>query len=66
MSTDWSILFDQTLAEYVQQYIEAYGDTAARVQILKDCEEDITKSTLHEEQVIELPQHLRWASISSH
>jgi hypothetical protein len=66
MSTDWSVLFDETLAEYVQQYIEACGDTAARAQVLKDCQEDITKSPLHEEQDIELPEHLCWVSILFH
>src|SRR6266581_7883589 len=29
MSTNWSILFDKTLAEYVQQYSKAYGDIAS-------------------------------------
>ena len=37
MSTYWSILFDEALAEYVQQYIVACGDTAACAQVLKDC-----------------------------
>ena len=66
MSTNWSILFDKTLAEYVQQYSKAYGDIAARAQVLKDCQEDITRSPLHEEQVIDLPQLLCQVSISSH
>jgi len=55
--------FFNTLAEYVQQYIEACGDPIAREKILNDCKEDITKSALHEEQAIELPQHLCWVSI---
>src|SRR6267154_2959493 len=66
MSTNWSILFHETLAEYVQQYIGARGDLAARVQILKDCQKDIAESTLHEEQVIELPDHLHWVYIPFH
>lgn len=64
MSTHWSTLFDETLAKYVQQYIEAYGDKAACAQVLEDCKEDITKSSLHEEQDIELPEHLCSVSIS--
>jgi hypothetical protein len=66
MSTDWSILFDETLAEYLQQYIMARGDPATRVQILKDCKENIIKSPLCEEQGIELPEHLCMVSISFH
>jgi hypothetical protein len=66
MSTNWSVVFDKTLAEYVQQYSEAYGDIAARAQVLKDCQEDITNSSLLEEQVIDLPQLLCQVSISSH
>jgi hypothetical protein len=66
MSTNWSILFDSTLAKYVWQYNEVYGDIAAHAQVLKDCQEDITKSPLHEEQVIDLPQLLCQVSISSH
>jgi hypothetical protein len=66
MSTNWSVVFEKTLAEYVQQYIEAQGDSAARAQVLKNCQEDIIKSPLHKEQTIELPQHLCWVSISSH
>jgi hypothetical protein len=66
MSTNWSVLFYQTLAEYVQQYIEAQGDPAARAQVLKNCQEVITMSSLHKEQSVELPQHLDWVSISSY
>jgi hypothetical protein len=66
MSTDWSLIFDETLTKYLQQYIVAEGDSAARAQVLKNCEEDITKSSLHDKEVIELPQHLCWVSISSH
>jgi len=58
MSTDWSVLFDETLAKYVQQYIEARGDPDARAQILQNCQKDITESSLHEKQDIELPEHL--------
>ena len=65
MSNNWSVLFHKTLAEYVWQFVEARGDPAARAQVLKDCQKDITKSPLHEEQVIELPQHLQLVSISS-
>jgi len=67
MSTVWSILFDETLTEYVQQYIWAYGgNSAARAQILMDCQKDITESPLHKEQAIELPENLCWVSISFH
>jgi hypothetical protein len=68
MPTDWTVLFLDTLHEYVGLYIEACGDPAAWAQIFKNCEEDITKSTVHMEvlEVIELPEHLRSASISSH
>ena len=37
LSTNWSILFDKTLAEYVQQYSKAYGDIAAYTQVFKNC-----------------------------
>ena len=63
MSTNWSILFHETLAEYIQQYLRAHRDPAACAQILKDCWKDITKSSLLEEQVIELPEHLCLVSI---
>jgi hypothetical protein len=66
MSINWSVVFYPTLAEYVQQYIEAQGDPAARAQVLKKCQEDIVKSPLHDGQTIELPQHLDWVSISPH
>jgi hypothetical protein len=66
MSTHWSVHFDETLAKYVQQYIVAYGDIAARAQVLKDCHEKIVKSSLHEEQVIELPEYLCSVRISFH
>jgi hypothetical protein len=66
MSTDWTVLFHETLAKHVQEYIEARGDPAARAQILNNCGEDITKSPLHGEQVIELPQHLCSVSIPFH
>ena len=65
MSAHWSVLFDETLAGYVQKYMEAYGNPIARARILKDCREDITKSPLHEERDIELPQHLYWVSFIS-
>jgi hypothetical protein len=66
MSTHWTVPFDETLAEYLPQYIEARGDSVARARVLNDCQEDITKSPLHEEQDIELPQYLRWVSILFH
>jgi hypothetical protein len=68
MPSDWTVLFHDTLYEYVRLYIEAHGDPGARAQIIKDCHEDIITSTLHEEdsEVIELPEHFCWASISSH
>lgn len=58
MSTNWSVQFDETLAKYLQQYIEARGNTAARTQVLESCQEDITKSPLLKEQNINLPEHL--------
>lgn len=64
MSTAWNVIFYDTLAEYVQQYIEAREDPFACIQILKDCGNDITKSSLHKEQVIDLPQHLCRVSFS--
>jgi hypothetical protein len=64
MSTDWRVIFDKTLADYVQQYIEARGDSDTRAQILKDCGENIVKSPLHDKQAIELPKDLCWVSIS--
>jgi hypothetical protein len=64
MSAHWSVIFFETLAEYAQQYIEACGDQAARVQILKDCQEDIAKSPVHKKQDIELPRDLCQVSIS--
>ena len=66
MSTNWSVIFDKTLAEYVQEYSKAYGDIAVHAQVLKNCQEDIKKSPLHEEQVIDLLQLLCQVSISSH
>jgi hypothetical protein len=66
MSTNWSVSFDETLAEYVAKYIEARGDSATHAQILLDCQENITSSPLREEQDIELPQHLCWVIISFH
>jgi hypothetical protein len=66
MSTDWCVLFFECLAEYVQQYIEARGNPAARMQILKDCQVAITKSSLHEDQVVELPEHLHLVRPSFH
>lgn len=66
MSTDWRVIFDKTLAEYVQQYIKAQGDLSARLLVLRNCKEDITKSPLHDEQTIDLPERLCWVSISSH
>jgi hypothetical protein len=59
MPNNWSILFHKTLAEYVWQYGETCGNLAACVQVLKDCQKDITKSPLHKEQVIKLLQHLQ-------
>jgi hypothetical protein len=64
MSTHWTVPFDETLAKYLLQYIEAHGDSVARAQVLNNCQEDITKSPLHEEQDIELPKDLCWVSIS--
>jgi hypothetical protein len=66
MPADWAVLFYETLAEYLQPYIQAHGDPAAREAILKDCEDNITNSPLHEEEDIELPEHLCLVSISSH
>jgi hypothetical protein len=62
-TTNWSDIFHDTLADYVQEYMEAYGDPVARVQILKDCQIDIIRSPLHEEQTIELPQNICCVSI---
>jgi hypothetical protein len=59
MSTyHWSLFFDETLLEYVQQYIEARGDPVARAAILKDCEDSIADSPVHEDEDIELPENL--------
>lgn len=66
MSADWYVIFFETLAEYAQLYIEACGDPAARAQILKDCQDVITKSPLLKNQAIELPQLLYWVSLSIH
>ena len=66
MSTNWSVSFDETLAEYIVKYTLACGDPAARAQILLDCQEDIINSPLCEEQDIELPQHLCQVIISFH
>lgn len=64
MSTHWDVLFYDTLAEYVEQYIEACGDPFARIQILKDCRDEITESPLHKKQTINLPEHLCMVSFS--
>lgn len=66
MSTTWSVIFEETLAKYLQLYIEAKGDSAARSQVLKNCQEEIMKSPWHEDKTTNLPQHLNWVSISSH
>lgn len=66
MTTNWSVLFHKTLAKYVWQYIRAHGDPAARAQVLSDCQKDIRKSPLHDELDIDLPDDLRWVSISFH
>jgi hypothetical protein len=66
MPAEWNVLFDKTLAEYLELYVRAHGDAAARAAILKDCEDDITNSPLHEEEDIKLPEHLRLVSISFH
>ena len=67
MSTyHWSVFFDETLLEYVQQYIKACGDPVARAVILRDCEVCITDSPMHEEEDIELPINLGLVSISFH
>jgi hypothetical protein len=66
MSADWGVIFYETLAEYVRQYIEARGNPAARTKILKNCGEEISKSASHEEEVIKLPKDLCWVSILFH
>ena len=66
MSTSWNVLFYESLAEYVQLYVEARGDPAARAKILKDCGNSIMMSPLHGEQVIDLPEHLYRVRISHH
>lgn len=64
MSTHWNVLFYGFLAEYLQPYVEARGDWAARAKILKDCGESIMKSPLHGEEAIDLPEHLHRVSVS--
>jgi hypothetical protein len=66
MPADWGVFFYETLAEYLQLYIQAHGDPAACEAILKGCEDNITNSPLHKGGDIELPEHLRLVSISFH
>lgn len=63
MSTQWTEIFFETLAKYVQLYIEACGDPATREQTLMDCEEEIAKLHLHDGQDFELPTDLCWVSL---
>ena len=53
---DWSVTFYDTLAEYVQAYIEA--EEEVRAQILITCRDEITESPLLQEQEVELPTSL--------
>jgi hypothetical protein len=62
-STDWSFIFFDTLNEYLQPYIDAYDYPTVRAKILNDCEKEITKSPLHDKQVIGLPENFCWVCV---
>ena len=63
MSTEWTVVFSEILANYAMEYAEASGNLAARARILNNCQDDIMKSPSLDTQVIVLPQNLRWVSI---
>ena len=63
MSTDWNILFFDTLEKYIGRYIKACGDSVAREEIVKECRDAIINSSLNEEQEVELPEELCLVSI---
>lgn len=66
MSAHWSLLFFETLNEYVEQYIEAHGNPAIRAQILKDCGKDVAKLSVDKGHIIKLPKCLSEVSILSY
>jgi hypothetical protein len=66
LTPPWTKVFSKTLSEYVQPWMEAFGEVATRIQIVKECEEAITQSPLYAKHVEELSQDLCLVSISFH
>lgn len=63
MSTDWNVLFFDTLEKYVGRYTKARGDSVARGKIVEECRDAIINSSSNEEQEVELPEELCLVSI---
>ena len=53
--SNWSVLFDSILFNYVQEYARAHENVESHAQILKDCKGEIINSPLHEDNAVELP-----------
>ncbi len=56
MSTSPPKFFYETFSEYMQPYMVAFDEPAARAQILKDCVEAVNESPLYNKE--ELPENL--------
>jgi hypothetical protein len=66
MSTEWNVVFYETLAEYLNPYKNARGDSAARARIIENCAEEISNSSVVDEENIDLPADLSQVSFSFH
>ena len=63
MSTEWNVLFFDTLDNYIGRFINARGDSVAHEKIVEECRDAIVNSSLNEEQEVELPKKLCLVSI---
>ncbi|KAG6377671.1 hypothetical protein JVT61DRAFT_14437 [Boletus reticuloceps] len=58
---DWSVVFAETLEEYLVLYMDARGDLDERAAVLKHCRDAITQSPKVEKDSIQLPTPLHLA-----
>ena len=59
---DWSVVFAETLEEYLPLYMDAHGDPDERAAVLQHCRDAINQSPKVKKDAIELPSPLRLVS----